>query len=131
MYLRPVRKKRPSGKIEQTWALVESVRTERGQRQRVVSYRGNLAEEVRQGVRQAAAGKPADQPSLFPEEGAPQWVEVDLHRLRVERAVQFGGPWLGQAVLDLLHLPDVLTAALPCGQYRDSRESRVPRVIQG
>jgi hypothetical protein len=55
MYLRSLRKKRPNGKIEQTWALVESVRTERGPRQRVVSYLGNLAEEVRQGVRHAAA----------------------------------------------------------------------------
>lgn len=116
MYLRPVRKKRPSGKIEQTWALVESVRTERGPRQRVVSYLGTLAEEVRQGVRQAAAGTPADQPSLFPEESAPQWGEGDLQSLRVERTLQFGGPWLGQAVLDLLRLPDVLQTSLPCGR---------------
>jgi len=116
MYLRPVRKKRPSGKIKQTWALVESVRTERGPHQRVVSYLGTLAEDVRQGVRQAAVGSRADQSSLFPEEGAPQWVEVDLRSLRVERTLQFGGPWLGHALLDLLHLPEVLTAALPCGR---------------
>ena len=116
MYLRPLRKKRPNGKIEQTWALVESVRTERGPRQRVVSYLGNLAEEVRQGVRHAAVGMPTDQPSLFADAGTPHWVEVDLRSLRVERTLQFGGPWLGHEILDLLRLPEVLTATLPCGR---------------
>jgi transposase len=116
MYLRPLRKKRPNGKIEQTWALVESVRTERGPRQRVVSYLGNLTEEMRQGVRHAAAGTSPDQPSLFADAGTPHWVEVDLGSLRVERTLQFGGPWLGHEVLDLLDLPEVLAATLPCGR---------------
>ena len=111
-----MRKKRANGKIEQTWALVESVRTERGPRQRVVSYLGNLAEEMRQGVRHAAMGTATDQPSLFDDAGTPQWVEVDLNSLRVERTLQFGGAWLGHEVLDLLRLPEVLAATLPCGR---------------
>jgi len=111
-----MRKKRANGKIEQTWALVESVRTERGPRQRVVSYLGNLAAEVRQGVRHAAMGTSTDQPSLFADSETPQWVEVDLSSLRVERTLQFGGPWLGHEVLDLLRLPEVLAAKLPCGR---------------
>ena len=116
MYLRPVRKKRANGKVEQTWALVESVRTARGPRQRVISYLGNLAEDAREGVRQMAAGTAPDQPSLFAAAGPPQWVDVDVNSLRVERAVQFGGAWLGHEVLDLLRLPEALAAALPCGR---------------
>ena len=59
---------------------------------------------------------PADQPSLFADAGTPHWVEVDLRSLRVERTLQFGGPWLGHEILDLLRLPEVLAATLPCGR---------------
>jgi len=38
------------------WELVESYRTERGPRQRVVAYLGDVAEAERLGVRQAATG---------------------------------------------------------------------------
>jgi hypothetical protein len=110
MYLRPIRKTRSNGQVEQTWALVESVRTARGPRQRVVSYLGNLTEEVR------AAGTSPDQPSLFAEAKSPQWVEVDLQSLRVERTLQFGGPWIGRRLLELLNLPTCLAAHLPSGR---------------
>ena len=38
------------------WELVESYRTERGPRQRIVSYLGNVGEARRLGVQQAATG---------------------------------------------------------------------------
>jgi hypothetical protein len=116
MYLRPIRKKRPNGKLEQTWALVESVRTERGPRQRVVAYLGNMAEAVRQGVQETLAGSPTYQLPLFTAPMAPKWVEVDWNSLRVERTVQFGGPWLGHGLLELLGLPEILGKKLPIGR---------------
>jgi transposase len=116
MYLRPIRKKRPNGKVEQSWALVESVRTARGPRQRTVAYLGDLADDVRRGVQLAARDSSIYQPALFADDGVPQWVEVDLKSLRVERTVQFGGPWLGHELMDLLRLPDLFAAKLPTGR---------------
>jgi len=43
------------GKRHAYWALVESFRTDRGPRQRVVAYLGRLDEEGRLGIQQAAA----------------------------------------------------------------------------
>ena len=116
MYLRPIRKRRPNGKVEQTWALVESVRTARGPRQRTVAYLGDLAEEARRGVHAAATETTTYQPSLFADDGPPEWVEVDLKSLRVERTVQFGGPWIGRTLLDMLDLPTFFAAHLPSGR---------------
>ena len=115
MYLRPIRKTRSNGTVEQTWALVESYRTARGPRQRTVAYLGDLAEEERRGVQAAASGTTTHQPALFADDGPPQWVEIDLKSLRVERTLQFGGPWVGRTLLEVLGLPDVLAAHLPVG----------------
>ena len=49
------------------WALVESVRTERGPRQNVVAWLGALDEAGRLGVLQAAQSQPQDQPTSQPE----------------------------------------------------------------
>ena len=46
--------KNENGKRAAYWALVESYRTERGPRQRVVAWLGKLDEAGRLGVRQAA-----------------------------------------------------------------------------
>jgi hypothetical protein len=83
-------------------ALVESYRTARGPRQRVVAYLGEMDEAGRIGVQQAA--QPAvQQPGLF-ETAEPPWVEVDLKRVHVDCARQFGGVWLGFELLQPLHL---------------------------
>lgn len=116
MYLRPIRKTRPNGTVEQTWALVESYRTARGPRQRTVAYLGDLAAEARRGVQAAASGTATHHPALFPDDSPPQWVEIDLQSLRVERTLQYGGPWLGHVLLELLGLPAVLAAHLPLGR---------------
>ena len=116
MYIRPIRKRRPNGTVDQTWALVESVRSERGPRQRVVAYLGDLTEEARRGVRAAATGTATHQPALFADAGAPEWVEVDLQSLRVERTRRFGGAWVGRTLLELLELPACFAALLPPGR---------------
>ena len=49
------------------WALVESVRTERGPRQNVVAWLGALDEAGRLGVLQAAQRQPQEQATSQPE----------------------------------------------------------------
>ena len=96
MFIRPCYR-RKNGKRHAYWALVESYRTERGPRQRVVAYLSHLDESGRLGVQQAAEGTSHDaaQQRLFPSpEAAPRFVEIDTAAVRVENAREFGGPWL-------------------------------------
>jgi hypothetical protein len=77
MFIRPCYRKK-NGKRHAYWALMESYRTERGPRQRVVAYLGQLDEPQRLGVKEAAEGKvSARQKRLF-DDVRPQWVEVEL-----------------------------------------------------
>jgi len=87
------------GKTHCYWALVESYRTERGPRQRVVAWLGEMDEAGRLGVERVAEGTPGFQQNLFGKT-EPEWVEIDVNRVRVEHVVDFGGPWLG---LELMH----------------------------
>lgn len=99
------------------WELVESYRTERGPRQRVVSYLGNVGEAKRLGVQQAARGASDSwQSRLFDEGGEPEWVEVDTRRVRAERVRDFGGYWLGLEIADNLGLISLLDKLLPAGR---------------
>lgn len=114
MHLRKWRK-RVKGGPEEYWAVVESYRTARGPRQRIVAYLGEVAEAARQGVAQAARGDRTRQQSLF-EDVAPEWVEVDAKRLRVGRVRDFGGPWLALEIVQRLELGEFLESALPPGR---------------
>ncbi|MDO8671015.1 MAG: IS1634 family transposase [Dehalococcoidia bacterium] len=99
------------------WELVESQRTERGPRQRVVAYLGDMDEAACVGVKQAAMNRAGSwQRRLFDEEGEPEWVEVDSKRVRVERVRDFGGYWLGLHILDKLGLISLLDRLLPVGR---------------
>jgi transposase len=99
------------------WELVESYRTERGPRQRIVSYLGNIGETGRLGVQQAARGNIGSwQSRLFDEAGEPEWVEVDARRVHAERVQDFGGYWLGLVVADKLGLISLLERLLPEGR---------------
>jgi len=46
------------------------------------------------GVKRCAEGTAVCQGSLF-RDTQPEWVEVDVKRVHVERSRKFGGPWLG------------------------------------
>ncbi len=99
------------------WELVESIRTERGPRQRVVTYLGDINQAEGVGVKQAAEEKQGYwQSRLFDAEGEPDWVEVDTKRVQVGRVRDFGGYWLGLQMLDKLELPSFLEQTLPHGQ---------------
>jgi transposase len=116
MYLR--RCGQTKGKKEGVyWELVESCRTERGPRQRVVAYLGDVGEGQRLGIKQAASGKGYSwQSRLFDEQGEPEWVEVDTKRVRVERVRDFGGYWLGLELADKLGLIPLFERLMPVGR---------------
>lgn len=115
MFIRPCYR-RKDGKRHAYWALMESYRTERGPRQRVVAYLGQLDEAERLGVKEAAeGGQGLRQKRLF-DDVRPQWVEVDVKRVRVENRRDFGGPWLGLELADRLGLKAFLDRTLPSGR---------------
>lgn len=104
------------------WALVESYRTARGSRQRVVAYLGNLEEPVRRGILLAAGG--AEVATQLPLPGTEEtaaarvdaeWVEVDVKRVRIERSRAFGGAWVGLQVAERLGLPAFLRETVRTG----------------
>jgi transposase len=115
MYLRRCYRQK-DGKRHAYWALVESYRTARGPRQRVVAWLGQMDRQGRLGIEQQI--NPASrtpQRSLFAS-SEPEWVEVDLTRVRVERGRAFGGAWLGYQLLQRLGLPERLEQLLPSGR---------------
>lgn len=106
-----------SGQRKAYWALVESVRTDRGPRQRVVSWLGALDEAGRLGVLEAAKGKAPTsdkdgncrQLALFEYDDQPtepRWVRVNAKAVRVENKKHFGGPWLAMKLIQKLRLDD-------------------------
>lgn len=120
MFIRPCYK-RKNGKKHAYWALVESYRTERGPRQRVVSYLGRLKEAERLGVKQAAQGKRGSvfkQLQLFDafNQPEPQWVEIDTAGVRVENELEFGGPWLALQLIKTLKLETLFEDLMPPGR---------------
>src|SRR5947209_15220365 len=113
MYLRRCWRQK-DGKRHAYWALVESYRTVRGPRQRVVAYLGEMDRNGRLAIQRAAMPS-LPQGSLF-ESAEPEWVEVDLKRMRVERPRQFGAAWLGAELLSRLGLLERLAQLLPPGR---------------
>ncbi len=108
--------RRKDGKRHAYWALVESYRAARGPRQRVAAYLGELDQQGRLGIERAAQPEPWPQASLFQQEAGPEWVEVDLRGVHVERSRPFGGGWLGLMLLRQLGLSELLEELLPAGR---------------
>ena len=119
MFIRPCYRNK-NGKKHAYWALVESYRTARGPRQRLVAYLGQLKDAQRRGVKQAAEGNktsPYRQLQLFGHDNKPEpeWVEVDTANVRVENQLDFGGPWLAMELMRKLRLDKLLESVMPCG----------------
>lgn len=113
MYLRKCHRVK-DGKRHAYWALVESYRTAKGPRQRMVAYLGDMDEAGRLGVK-AAAGADLSRESrggLFVPAVEPQWVQVDIQGVRVSRTWSFGGPWLGLEAAKKLKLPEFLESKM-------------------
>jgi transposase len=123
MFLRRCLRKK-NGKPHTYWALVESYRTARGSRQRLVAYVGDLTKSeqsgwVQLGRRLEGQARPA--PSLF---DPPQYqdpaetesIEVQLKGVRFERLRDFGDVWLALGLWRLLGLDTLLAEKMPAGR---------------
>jgi len=125
MYLRRHGKK-VGGEDYLYWSLVESVRTARGPRQRIVASIGKLPgldREARIGweeIRRILDGKPA-QPNLFEAyEDPPSWATVNIRKVSVERLRHFGDVYLG------LHLWNKLGFAQFCREHMSEGREEIP-----
>lgn len=108
------------------WELVESYRTVRGPRHRIVAYLGELESAERQGWARLAhaldgkAAAKAQQLSLFDPpaagEEAPERVEVELKGVRVGRTRDFGDVFLALALWRMLALDEFFARELPQGR---------------
>jgi transposase len=68
------------------------------------------------GVQQAAEGHHQSYQKRLFDDVEPELVQVYLKRVRVERCLEFGGPWLALQLLEQLGLSSVLNELLPEGR---------------
>lgn len=125
MFLRRY-ERRKNGKPHTYWALVESYRTAKGSRQRVVAYLGELAAGEQDGwakLGQHLEGETPRRPqrSLFdpprreePSEDEP--LLVKLSSIRLERPRDFGDVWLAWGLWKMLGLDEVLETLIEPGR---------------
>lgn len=125
MFLRKNRK-RFDGEIYEYWTLCESVRTERGPRQRVVASLGKFTEEdLTAGWDDLEAlldgRKPSPRQRCLGESAAeveekPGWELADLSKLSVERVREFGSVFVALALWRRLGLHDLLSELIEPGR---------------
>ncbi len=116
--------RRKSGKRHTYWALVESYRTAKGSRQRVVAYLGELKAGQRSGW--SELGRRLDrrerpQPTLFDppvveDAGIDETALVQLKGVRLERLRDFGDAWLALGLWRLVGLDALCEQLLPAGR---------------
>ena len=122
MYLRRNTKKK-NGAAYDCWTLVDSVRTARGPRQRIVATIGKLPgldRDERIGwdeIGRILSGRPRPEPGLFhqPEE-PPSWATVNVSGVSVERLRHFGDAYLGLLLWNRLGLASFCTEQIPSGR---------------
>jgi transposase len=114
--------RRKSGKKHTYWALVESYRTARGSRHRVVAYLGELKKSQRNGwshLGRRLDKKDRPSPTLFDPPRYPEPDdEVELVRIkgiRLERTRDFGDVWLALGLWRLLKLDVLLSQHMAAG----------------
>jgi len=115
--------KRKNGEGYECWTLVESIRTARGPRQRIVATIGKLPgldREERIGwdeIGRILSGKPRPEAGLFsqPEE-PPSWATVNLSGVSVERLRSFGDVYLGILLWNRLGFAEFCKQQMPSGR---------------
>lgn len=127
MFLKRCARKK-NGKPHTYWQLVESYRTPRGPRHRVVAYLGELDASEHRGWGRLAlhldgkAAVKAQQLMLFDtvdtrdNDPVPQYVEVDLKGVRVERTRDFGDVFLALTLWRMLGFDELFSKNLPVGR---------------
>ena len=126
MYLRRNRRKK-GGTEYDYWSLVESTRTARGPRQKIVATIGKLPgldKEERicwEEIRRILDGKPMPQPDLFEEyEESPSWATVNINKVSVERLCHFGDVYLGLLLWNKLGFADF------CREHMEEGRVEIP-----
>lgn len=121
MFLRRY-ERRKNGKGHVYWALVESIRTAQGSRQKVVAYLGDVKKREQSGW--AALGRRLDKqdrpaPSLFDPpayaEPADDLALVQIKGVRMDRPRDFGDVWLALGLWRLLELDKLLSQRMEAG----------------
>jgi transposase len=122
MFLRRYRRTK-DGKTHTYFALVESFRTERGPRQRIVAQLGELSEDQQHRWQQTAIfhtrERDARQLNLFDDPSAP--LEANVVRVRLGKvgwtnARAFGDVWLALQLWHMLGLDRIVERHLPAGR---------------
>ena len=125
MFLRKYQRTK-DGKKHTYFALVESQRTERGPRQRVVAQLGELTEDQQQRWQRTAVfhtrheeGK--ELPLFLDAEATPQSPDPDVVRIRLEKvgwtnARAFGDAWLGWQLWRKLSLDKIVARHIKTGR---------------
>ena len=125
MFLRAHRRTK-DGKSHTYFTLVESIRTQRGPRQRIVAELGELTADDRRRWQRTAifhtrhqAGK--ELPSLLDDPAAPLPDDPDVVRIRLGKAgwtnaPAFGDVWLGLQLWRMLGLEQIVSAHVPQGR---------------
>jgi transposase len=118
------KRRRKGSEVYESWAVVESVRTARGPRQRTIATLGKapgLDEEERMGWEDIAQELSGRRPSadLFGcRPDPPEWARVDLRRVRVERLRRFGDVYAALAVWSRLRLNEFFERELGRGREK-------------
>jgi transposase len=126
MFLRRF-ERRKNGKPHSYWALVESYRTAKGSRQRIVSYLGELSADEQDGWAKLGSHLNGERParcpakSLFdpPPHDVPRDDEpllVKLSSIRLERTRDFGEVWLAWGLWRMLGLDELLEGLIESGR---------------
>jgi len=124
MFLRKHTRKK-DGKNHVYWSLVESYRTPRGPRNRIVAYLGELEKNEQKGwanLPHTLEGKQLRglQPELFGEEPqsepVPENVRVNIRGVRVEKTADFGNVYLALLLWRTLGLDELFKDILPNGR---------------
>jgi len=126
MFLRQYTRKK-AGKVHRYGALVESVRTEEGPRQRVVAHLGELNHSQQRRWQRTVVfynrHGDIEQLRLFPDDTSlslpddPDIVRVRLSTTGWTHARAFGNVWLGLWLWRLLKLDEILDRHLPAGRH--------------
>ncbi len=115
--------RRKNGKGHTYWALVESYRTAKGSRHRVVAYLGELKKSEQNGW--AQLGRRLDQqarpqrslfdPPHYDDPSGDEPVLVKLKDIQLDRLRDFGDVWLALGLWRLLGLDVLLSGVMPAG----------------
>ena len=125
MFLRRIRP-RGKGRRQEYWALLESYRSVKGSRHRVVAYLGKLSAKEVSGWEKLAArmdGKSTPAPGLFEqpklgvlEDDCGEVASVDLKNIRLQNMREFGQVYLAWVLWRMLGLDGLLARLMPRGQ---------------